>query len=234
MSSPFLPFPLSSRPLRRPAVPVPASLLGAVAVGALLLLPGQARADGYGHAEITLGFPHGEVTVGRTWEEHPRQVVVEEVTHKYPEADDESDEGYVEDDEAYGEASADPDVVIEKRIVAPRPKRVTIIERYEEAPVHVVRHVYVERPACERPEVVVYSRPRVCAPSPVVIVAPSRPAYRGGGWRGGNRVDWHGGGSWHSERGGHEGPRDLFPEDRGRPVRMRGIGHGLVQVGAHR
>jgi hypothetical protein len=202
---------------------------GLLAAG-LLLFPGQARADGYGHAEISLGFPHGAITVGRIWEEHPRQVVVEEVTHKYPEADDEAepeDEGY------YDEESADPDVVIEKRIV--RPRQVTIVERYRE-PVQVVRQVYVERPACA-PQVVVYGRPAVRvvrAPSHTVIVAP-RTAYRGGGWR----ESGHG---WHSEsrgsRGSHiggddRGPRDLFPEDHGRPARMRGVRQNLVQVGAH-
>jgi hypothetical protein len=36
---------------------------------------------------------------------------------------------------------------------------------------------------------------------------------------------------WH---GGDRGPRDLFPEDRGRPMRARGVQQHLVQVGASR
>ncbi len=40
----------------------------------------------YGHAQVTLGFPHGEVTVGHTWGDPPppRTVIVEEVTRRYP------------------------------------------------------------------------------------------------------------------------------------------------------
>lgn len=244
MSYPFNPRPHVAGP-HAPAAPGPTrrrSVLAAAGLFAagLLLMPGQARADGYGHAEITLGFPHGAVTVGRTWEDHPRQVVVEEVTHKYPEADDEAsfDESEMDENAIYDEDSADPDLVIEKRIVRPRTRHVTVIERYEE-PVHVVRRVYVERPSCER-QVVVYGRPAVHvyhASSPTVILAPGRPVYHGGGWRGSD----HGGG-YRSDRGGHseshnvgnQGPRNLFPEDHGRPMRERGVGHSMVQIGAHR
>ena len=55
-------------------------------MGLLILAPGDAFAGG-GHAEITLGFPRGAITVGRTWEDAPREVVVERVTHKLPETD---------------------------------------------------------------------------------------------------------------------------------------------------
>ncbi len=237
MSYPLIPRPFAEGPAAQPRYGLAA--LGLLAAG-LLALPGKARADGYGHAEITLGFPHGAVTVGRTWEDHPRQVVVEEVTHKYPEADDEA--SYDEtrpDDEAYGEESDDPDIVIEKRIVRPHPRQVTIIERYEEPAacdrVHVVRKVYVERPSCDR-QVVVYGRPAVRvyhASGPTVIVNPGRTVYHGGGWHGdehgGNRGGYSG-----SHNVGNQGPRNLFPEDQGRPMRARGVGQHMVQIGAHR
>src|SRR5688500_6575145 len=71
------------------------SILGGLGLGMglLALLPGAAAADSYGHAEITLGFPRGSDTVGRTWEDAPREVVVERVTHKLPETDYGEDEG---------------------------------------------------------------------------------------------------------------------------------------------
>jgi hypothetical protein len=208
---------------------VPAAMLGALAAG-LLALPGQARADSYGHAEISLGFPHGAVTVGRTWDEHPRQVVVEEVTHKYPEADDEADVDEDDDDAAYDNRSDDPDVVIERHIVRPAPRQVTIIEHYEDPEpcerVHVVRRVYVDRPECDRRDVVYYGRPtvHVMHGGPTVIVAPGGRGWHGGGFRGGR--GWHTG---YRE----EGPRNLFPENGGRPARERGVSRSLVQVGVH-
>lgn len=231
MSIPTLPYaaPQGARPARWG---VPAAMLGVLAAGALAL-PGQARADSYGHAEISLGFPNGAVTVGRTWDEHPRQVVVEEVTHKYPEADDEA-QADEDDDAVYDTQSDEPDVVIEKHIVRPSPRKVTIIERYEDPEpcdhVRVVRRVYVDPPECDR-HVVYYGRPaHWIHGGATVIVAPGRSAWHGGGYGGG-----HG---WHSVsrvEGGprNEGPRNLFPEDGGRPVRMRGVSHSLVQVGAH-
>jgi hypothetical protein len=225
------------RPVRSGA---PAAMLGVLAAG-LLALPGQARADSYGHAEISLGFPNGAVTVGRTWDEHPRQVVVEEVTHKYPEADDEA-EVDEDDDAAYDDRSDDPDVVIEKHIVRPAPRHVTVIERYVEPEpcdhVRVIRRVYVDPPACER-HVVYYGRPAyVVHGGPTVVVAHGGFGWRrhGGGYEGGR--GWHTG---YRDEGGSRnvgGPRDggarnLFPAEGGRPVRMRGVGHSLVQVGAH-
>jgi hypothetical protein len=237
MSNSTLPYaaPQGWRPVRSG---VPAVMLGVLAAG-LLALPGLARADSYGHAEISLGFPHGAVTVGRTWDEHPRQVVVEEVTHKYPEADDEAeadeDEGAV-----YDNQSDDPDVVIEKRIVRPSPRKVTIIERYEDPEpcdhVRVIRRVYVDPPECDR-HVVYYGRPsHVVYGGSTVIVAHGGFGWHGGGhYRGGE--GGHGRYSGYHDGGGSrsEGPRNLFPEDGGRPVRMRGVsgGHSLVQVGAH-
>ncbi|MDB5105486.1 MAG: hypothetical protein JWP91_3175 [Fibrobacteres bacterium] len=234
MSSYTIPYQAPEGAGRNGSARVPAYVLGAaVGIGLLLLLPGQARADGYGHAEVTLGFPHGQVTVGKTWDDNPRQVVVEEVTHRFPESDPE------EEDEDYGARYDDdedePDqIVVEKRHCRPKVKKVTIIERYEEPvrcdrEVRVVRKVYVERPSCERPEVVIYrNQPQrvIYAPSRTVIVAP-----RGGGR--GYHVDhrYESGRGYHSD---DRGPRNLFPEDQGRPMRTRGVQQHLVQVGSHR
>jgi hypothetical protein len=184
-------------------------------LGLLMILPGQARADrdgiSYGNAEITLGFPHGQVTVGRTWGDEPRQVVVE-------------------DRDRYDDEDERDHVVIERRGEHHR-HRVMVIERYEE-PVRcdreeeVVRRVYVQ-PPCDRPEVVVYRQPErvVYAPSRIVY-APSRqvehvivtPGYGPGG-------------HIQDRPSSDSRPRDLFPEDSGRPTRMRGVQHQVAQAG---
>ena len=224
--------PQGSRPGRSG---VPAVMLGALAAG-LLAFPGRARADSYGHAEISLGFPHGALTVGRTWDEHPRQVVVEEVTHKYPEADDEADVDEDEDDAAYDSRSDEPDMVIEKRIVRPAPRKVTIIERFVDPEpcerVRVIRKVYADRPACGGHDVVYYGRPtvHVVHGGPTVIVARGDAGWHHRGYGGG-----HGWRSGYRDEGGprSRGTRNLFPEEGGRPMRTRGVGHSLVQVGAH-
>ena len=206
---------------------VPTYVLGAVVgVGLFLLLPGQAKADGYGHAEITLGFPNGQMTVGKTWDDNPREVVVEQVTHKYPDPDFDDED---EDEARYdGDADESDEVIIEKRVVRPRVKKVTIIERYVEPvqcdrEVPVVRKVYVEPRSCHRSNVVVYRQaPQrvIYAPSRTVIVASGK---HGNHSRGSDGYSYH--------RGG--GPRNLFPEDSGRPMRARGVQQRLVQVGGH-
>lgn len=223
--------------------------LGAVAgLGLLVLLPGAAVADGYsyGSAELTLGFPNATVSVGRTWESRPREVIVERVTHKLPETDfDEETEEYSEAD-VIEEDAPEEQIIIEKR--RPRvARKVTIIERYEEPSYcereTVVRKVYVE-PPCERTEVVVHAAPRrvVYVPSPTVVVHSPRRVHK--------VVHVHGGGHGHHGHhgyrghghGGHghggaikvhqHGPRNLFPERGGRPMRSRGSSK-LVMVGAH-
>jgi hypothetical protein len=223
--------------------------LGAAAgLGLLILLPGAAVADGYsyGSAELTLGFPNATVSVGRTWENRPREVIVERVTHKLPETDfDEETEEYSEADVIEEEAPEEEQIIIEKR--RPRvARKVTIIERYEEPSYcereTVVRKVYVE-PPCDRTEVVYHSAPRrvVYVPSPTVVVhSPHRVhevvRVRGGG-HGHHRYR---GGHGHGGHGGHggairvrqEGPRNLFPEGGGRPMRSRGS-RNLVMVGAN-
>lgn len=218
-------------------------------LGLLALVPGMAAADrGYssGHAEITLGFPNGAISVGRTWEHAPRQVVVERVTHKLPETDydDVIEEGYSEADVYEDEAHEEEQVIIEKR--RPRvARKVTIIEQYEE-PRYVerevvVRRVYVE-PPCPPTHVVVHHAPTrvVYAPSRTVIVQSPRRVHEvhvhGGGHglkKGGahGHGHGHGGGSIKVQHG--HGSRDLFPGKSDRPMRSRGS-RNLVQVGGHR
>jgi hypothetical protein len=204
----------------------------------------MAEADrGYSscHAENTLGFPYGAITVGKSWEHAPRQVVVERVTHKLPEtdyADEVIEEGYSEAD-VYEDDLPEEEVIIEKR--RPRvARKVTIIEQYEE-PRYVerevvVRRVYVE-PPCPPTQVVVHHAPTrvVYAPSRTVVVHSPRRVHQvhvhGGGHalrKGGSHG--HGGGSVKVQHG--HGSRDLFTGNSGRPMRTRGS-RNLVQVGGH-
>ena len=226
----------------------------AAGVGLLVLLPGTAAADGgysYGHAELTLGFPQGSISVGKTWENpQPRQVVVEKVTHKFPDVDgafeeeEEEDYGYHEEEPFEEDYAQEERVIIEKR----RPKvvkKVTIVERYVEPacdPV-VVHRVHVE-PA-HRTEVIVHHGPRrvVHVPSRTVVVhhAPKRThvvrkvhVHQGGGH--GHHVQrghGHGHGHGGAVKVHRRGPRDLFQDDGGRPHRSRGVQRQLVRVGGH-
>ena len=219
--------------------------LGAMAgMGLLILLPGAAVADGYsyGSAELSLGFPNASVSVARTWESRPREVIVERVTHKLPETDydEEETEEYSEADVIEEEDAPEEQIIIEKR--RPRvARKVTIIERYEE-PAECereteVRRIYVE-PPCNRTEVVYHAAPRrvVYVPSSTVIVHSPRHVrevvhVRGGGY---GHSGYGGGGHGHggSIQVSHHGPRNLFPEGGGRPMRTRGS-RNLVMVGAH-
>ena len=214
-------------------------------LGLLALVPGMAAADrGYsaGHAEISLGFPNGAITVGRTWESSPREVVVERVTHKLPEtdyADEVIEEGYSEAD-VYEDEAPEEEVIIEKR--RPRvARKVTIIEQYEE-PRYVerevvVRKVYVE-PPCPPTQVIVHHAPSrvVYAPSRTVVVHSPHRVHKVYGHGGGHYRGGHGNGHGHGGRSikvhGH-GSRDLFPGKSERPMRNRGS-RNLVQVGGHR
>ncbi len=193
-------------------------------VGFLLILPGKAKADhnddSYGHAEITMGFPIGQVTVGRTWGEHPREVVVEEVTHRYP-------QDYDDDDE-------DEQVIVEKRRHGHRHKKVVIIERYEERR-HYDRDVEVRRVYVE-PERIYCPPPRpYCAPSRTIIVTPGYGSSTQYESRRSDNYEIHprvrhesnGNGQY---QGGQPQPRDLFPEDHGRPMRTRGV-QQVAQLG---
>lgn len=178
----------------------------AAGLGALLALAPQAEADNFNYYD-------------------QREVVVERVTHKYPdyeEREEDEPEMAVEEDEA----DEDEEVIIEKR-VRPRRKKVVVIERYEEPVyverVHVVRKVYVD--PCPPREVVVYHAPRkVIYTSPRVIVRKHGHGYGHG--RG------HGHGKRHhvSHEGHGHGPRNLFPEGGSRPQRMRGV-QQVVAVG---
>lgn len=233
------------------AAPIPGLRAGFVlgglglGMGLLILAPGAAFAGG-GHAEITLGFPRGAITVGRTWEDAPREVVVERVTHKLPETDydgavEGEDEDIAEADAIEEDYAPEEQVIIEKR--RPRIARtVTIIERYEEPAycererVSVVRKVYVE-PSCDRTEVVYRSSPQrvVYVPSRTVIVQSSRNVHPVRGHGGGHHVRGYNGGGHHDGaiRVRDSGPRNLFPEDGGRPMRSRGTQRNLVMVGGH-
>jgi hypothetical protein len=201
-------------------------------LGVLLGLASNARAGGYGHAEITLGFPNGQVTVGRTWDSDPREVVVERVTHKYPDPDIDDEDKTVEETHQGEVEDGDADEVIIEKRVRPRHKKVVVIERYEEPEYYdqdyVVHRVYVD-PPCPRRDVVVYRSPeRVIYAPRRVIVGPSR--CERGGYRGEIHVEGHGGGyghgSYHNDGGGRgydRGPRNLFPEDNGRPTGNGGL-----------
>ncbi len=223
--------------------PLNSKPLGILAgIGLLLILPGYARADhnetSYGSAEITLGFPNGQVTVGKTWENHPREVVVEEVTHRYPQDDQqdwdresrERDHDHERERDRNRDRDYDDDdddgnqIIIEKHGHHNRHKQVVIIERYREPEYcdrsEEVRRVYVQ-PPCNRPEVIVYRQPeRIiyapqrygCAPKSSVIIVPSN--------QGSN--EYHG--------NGNSGPRNLFPENSNRPMRTRGVQHQVAMV----
>src|SRR5687767_4411032 len=88
----------------------------ATGFGLLILMPGAVAAQGrgysHGHAEVTLGFPRGQITVGRTWEDDPREVVVEKVTHKFPETDFEEEEGDNGEEGAIEEDAPEERVII--------------------------------------------------------------------------------------------------------------------------
>ena len=218
-------------------------------IGLLLMLPGHARADhnetSYGSAEITLGFPNGQVTVGKTWENHPREVVVEEVTHRYPQDDQEewdreSREQDRDRDRNYDDDEEDQ-IIIKKRGHHKRHKKVVIIERYQEPAYcekrEVVRRVYVN-PPCRRPEVVVYRQPEriiyssprsSCAPSQSVIIVPSGQGSHGSHNNGASAN--HGQGSIKNHENHGSGKRNLFPENSERPMRTRGVQHQVAVAG---
>lgn len=209
-------------------------------IGFLLILPGQARADrdgsSYGHAEISLGFPNAQITLGKTWDDEPRHVIVEEETRRVPDEDRDRDWDRDRDrgDDWYDRDRIEPEhVIIENHEPCERHDKVVVIHRYEE-PVRcdrgeVVRRVYVE-PSRHRHDVVIYRRPdweshefsrHVYAPSHDVYVAPQgHGPYGHVEERGPGRVEQNG-----------AGPRDLFPEDRGRPMRSRGVQHQVAQSG---
>lgn len=197
---------------------------------ALAVMPLAAQAGGitYGHAEVTLGFPNGHVTVGKTWETGPRVV---QVTHELP-----GDDCERHDDE-------EETVIIEKRVE--KPKKVVIIE--EEEPEVVIiekraapRQVVVVRET-HRPvrHVVVHEHRR---PNKVIVVERPRHdhhvtvVHQGGHGRGhGHHGGHHGGykGGYSNQGGNHRyesRPRDLFEgrpshQPSQRPQRERGVQH---------
>jgi hypothetical protein len=199
------------------------------AVMALGLAPLAAFADHgstYGHAEITVGFPNGEITLGKTWETGSRTVVVSEERH------DECDRN-----------RDDRPVVIERRVE--EPQRVVIVEQRRPDVIVVQQRqpevVVVERPRCEpqRQVVVVRETPRY---DRVVYVAPQRRVtvihreahgygrrdYGNQGHesrRYENRGDRGPSYESHGSDSRNNGPRDLFPSSSPRPMRERGVQH---------
>jgi hypothetical protein len=211
------------------------------AVMALGLAPLAAFADhgsSYGHAEITVGFPNGEITLGKTWETGPRTVVVSEDRR----------------DECDRDRDDDRPVVIERRVE--EPQRIVVVEQRRPDVIVVQERqpevVVVERPRCEpqRQVVVVREEPRC---DRVVYVEPQRqvtviqreePRY----WRHEYRGYGHGhfrhesyesrhyesrgdrGPSYESHGSDYRnnGPRDLFPSSSPRPMRERGVQHSRV------
>lgn len=197
---------LSTRGIPPSKTPIRASALWGLCLGAL---PMAALADQNiytrTHAEITVGTGNAEVRVGKTWETGGREVVVEKVTHEYPQRD------HDDDDRDYGRHRDDDDevVIIEKRREPPR-KKVVIVEKYAEPCERervIVRRVY-ERPRCERERVIVKKEVRyVEGPSRTVIVGP--PGHVKKWKKKHHEVDYR--------------PRDLFEDDHGRPGRGRGV-----------
>lgn len=117
----------------RPGLTSPRNWLTALA---LVGLPLAAHADGnytYAHAEVSIGIPNGQITLGHTWETGGRTVVVSEER----------------------ECERPSTVIIERR--EEPPPRVIVVERREP------EVVVIEREQCPRPQrrvVVVHEAPR--------------------------------------------------------------------------
>ncbi len=97
------------------------------------------------HAEVTLGFPNGQVTVGKTWGTGNPEVIHETVIERpvYRDRDDDED--------------------CHRVVVEERP-------RYEQERVTIIKH-YPSEPRCER---VVYRDRSYYDPERTVIVVPER------------------------------------------------------------
>ncbi len=235
-NTPTYSFGEQSGPARKRTMSRPWAWLGVAAgVGVMLAAPGRASAQTvstYGHAEVTIGFPHGAVTVGRAWDDHPRPEVVEVI---HPECDPEPEVVYRDDDQ-----EPDP-VVIERRHWHHHHRRVVVIERDQGGDPWCDRRVVEQRdyqPAYDYPrhevvyergpereiyrpnhEVTVVTRPEHGRNHGSVIIDNGNRSSNGNG-NGGNH-DNHGG-SYGS--GNHSnGPVTLFPPDTGRPSRQRGV-----------
>jgi len=185
-----------------------AALAAALATGVLPAISHADKGVTYTHAEISLGFPNGQVTVGRTWETGGRIVTV---THELPEAVEEDCD---QDDET---------VVIEKTVE--KPTKVIVVERREPEVVVIERRV-TPRP---RQVVVVHEAPR---PRRVVVVEPRRQVtvihrdhdYHHGydhGHRSGGHAVYRPSGPSHGHQPNR--PKELFSSSNPRPQRDRGV-----------
>ena len=88
-------------------------------IAALLALTTASNTQAYerAHAEVSVGFPNGQVTVGKTWGNGNREVIHETV---------------VERERVYREPDEDREVIVERRPerCEPRNERVIIVEKH--------------------------------------------------------------------------------------------------------
>jgi hypothetical protein len=115
----------------------------AAGLGLLLSFPGQAKADtgvrSSGHVEVTVGFPNGEVNVGKTWETGDRREITQQ------------------------ESSRHDVTIIEQRGEPRHCEREVVVERRYEAPACPRREVVGYSP---RPERAVYAPVRMAIVDP--------------------------------------------------------------------
>lgn len=153
MSYPFKRFPLPRKNSGRQFFSFSIHL--GLATLALAAIPSRAESASYGHAEISVGTPNVQVTVGKTWEDNDEVQNEEIVEEEAPaEVEDESYDGR-------------DDYVAEKRIIirnqshcGPR-ERVVVINRNDNCRRDVIVRRVVVRPRCDRRVVIIHPRRRV-------------------------------------------------------------------------
>ncbi len=181
----------------RPGLTSPRNWLTALALVGLPLAAHADRNSTYAHAEISIGIPNGQITLGHTWETGGRTVVVSEERECERREDTRT-------------------VIIEKRVEPP--PRVIVVERREP------EVVVIEREYCPPPErrvVVVREAPR----RHVTVIRREREVVRHYRRHDGERhVERHDNRGGNYER--HESrPRELFGTTSPRPMRERGVQH---------
>lgn len=128
--------------------------LAALVMGFAPLATHAEGGSSYTHAEISVGFPNGQITFGKTWEDGDRQVTVVSTSGDDCKREEDT-EVIIEKREAPPKViiieKREPEVVVIERRVAP-PTRVVVVQ---EEPRYVREVRYVE-PRCER---VTYVRP---------------------------------------------------------------------------
>jgi hypothetical protein len=187
--------------------------LAALVLGFAPLATHAGGGSSYTHAEISVGFPNGQITFGKTWEEGDRHVTVVSTSDDDCKREEET-EVIIEKREAPPKVviieKREPEVVVIERRVAPPPR--VIVVREEPRYVREVRYV---EPRCER---VTYVRPSHHHSQRTHVVRGGRDHHRV------TRVVGH-------HRSVEVAPsrphnRDLFASDNGhRPRRERGVQH---------